>query len=265
MAKTYIHSKNHIFSTMKKIFSALLISLLSMAATLSASAQDMQVIRDSDRLYFYGVDFGPVKVVAAAESPAAFKMAFAGINGLFETEPNKYILPLQKKLQHVFNSVDVNAVAQNNASIDEEEMLTYKPAQALTKEELHQEVLVCDIPEREGVGLLIVCGQLNKTTDLGTFYYVFFDNKTFEVKTVWAYSGKSGGIGLRNYWASSLCNTYKAIRPTDLYLKSQDVKGKIDSSFKKVKKGVKTAAQGIAEGVADGAEQIFSADTVKVK
>lgn len=233
---------------MKKILFACVAMLLSAAVS---GAQDMQVIRDTDDLYFYGVDFSAAKIIGAEESPAEFRDMFYDINYLFISEREKYVIPLQKKLQHTFSDIDIDAVKENNASAEDDEMIAHASPKDMTEEQLHQQVLMNDIPEKEGVGLLIVCSELNKTDELGHYYYVFFDNSTFEVKTVGAYSGKAAGFGLRNYWASTLYRTYKEIRPTDFYQKTKKVKAGVDKAWDKTKKGVSKAADEATEAVTD--------------
>ena len=214
----------------------LLTAAIAGAFCINATAQESFSLDDCKSLKFYGIDFAPVKVVGAEESSAEFIQAFSEINNLFLSEPDKYIDPLAARLKVKIESVDIDYVQRIIELIDASELKANKTPKPFTAEELTYELQDLDIEASEGVALVIVACELNKGTDYGTFYYVFFDNNTMEVLDVLPLKGKSGGIGLRNYWARSFFRTIAEINPTRFY-----------QAKKKVKEGVTEGAAAVKD------------------
>lgn len=69
------------------------------AGSFMSMAQEVKTLDDYSEVRFYGIDFAPVKVVAANETESEFIDAFGKINNLFLTEPDKYILALEDRLK----------------------------------------------------------------------------------------------------------------------------------------------------------------------
>ncbi|MGM9743433.1 MAG: hypothetical protein ACI3ZC_10275 [Candidatus Cryptobacteroides sp.] len=214
----------------------LLTAAIAGAFCFEAAAQESFSLDNCKSLKFYGIDFAPVKVIGAEESSAEFIQAFSGINNLFLSEPDKYIDPLADRLKVKIESVDIDYVQKSIEMMDASDLKANKTPKPFTAEDLTYELQDLDIEASEGVALVIVAGELNKGTDYGTFYYVFFDNSTMEVLDVLPLKGKSGGIGLRNYWARSFFRTIAEINPTRFY-----------QAKKKVKEGVTEGAAAVKD------------------
>lgn len=214
-----------------------LISILAIAAMASflGRAQDYSFMGNYDAVYFYGIDFHEVKCVGANEPAGDFIRAFEGINNLMVSEADKYVSFIENKLGRPFTAVDIEATTKILDEIDATELKVVKTGNAFSKEDIAFILPDLEIEEKDGLGLVVIAGELNKGTDYGTFYYTFFDNKTMDVVDVYAYKGKAGGFGLRNYWANSFYNTIKEIRPSKIYNAAKKVKGGIDKGVSKVK------------------------------
>ena len=85
-------------------------------------AQEVKTLDDYSEVRFYGIDFAPVKVVAASETVSEFIDAFGKINNLFLTEPDKYIIALEDRLKKKIVYVDIDNVVNQISAIDESEL-----------------------------------------------------------------------------------------------------------------------------------------------
>ncbi len=134
--------------------------------------------------------------------------------------------------------MNIDYVLKNVSNIDADELKINHTADPLARQDLEFELQELDIKPADGLGLVVVAGELNKGTDYGTFYYVFFDNQTMGIIDIMPFKGKSGGMGLRNYWARSFYRTIAEINPSKFY-----------SSKKKIKEGVTEGFQAVKEKV----------------
>ena len=74
-------------------------------------------------------------------------------------------------------------------------------------------------------------------TEYGTFYYVIFDNRDMSILDTWASKGKSGGIGLCNYWARSFYRTIAEINPSKFYQAKKKVKDGLNKGVETIRSG----------------------------
>ena len=219
-------------NTMKKM-------ILTIAAFFAGFAVSMAQNPDNweQKLTFYGIDFSMTKVVGASETPEEFIEAFSGINSLLLTEPDKYVEPLATRLKTDIDAVDIEPVLAVIKEIETDELKVNKTADPLSEDDLKYAIMGLDLKPRNGIGLLVVCGELDKGTEYGTFYYVMFDNKDMTILDSWASKGKSGGIGLRNYWARSFYRTIAEINPSKFYQAKKKVKAGLNKGVEAVKSG----------------------------
>jgi len=181
---------------MKKLF-ALVVATLA-AATLSAQ---------SGAVNYYGVDFSHARAFGAAEAGFQFKEAFTRINSLVITEWTKYS---PSKFLDVEVAVrDISATTRANNTVDVMKIDTNLANYRLTTETIADMVRAYDIAEKEGTGLVIIAGLLDKSTATADYHVVWFDVASREVRECIPTSGRAHGFGLRNYWAGSL---YAALR-----------------------------------------------------
>ena len=211
-----------------------------------AVAQDSFSLDDYKSLKFYGIDFAPAQVVGAEEGASEFIEAFGGINSLFLSEPEKYIDPLAEHLKIRISDVKIEYALKSIETIDGVELKVAKaPARPFTEEELSYTLLDLDIEPSDGLGLVVTAGELNKETGYGTYYYVFFDNKTMEVLDVWPMQGKGSGAGVRSFWTRSFSRTIAEINPTKFY-----------QAKKRVKEGVTEGAAAVKDAFGRGVDKV---------
>ena len=190
-----------------------------------------------DKFTFYGIDFSLARVVGASESEEEFIEAFKGINELFLSEPEKYVQSLATRMKKEITAVDIDPVLAVIDEIDTEEIKINKTAELLSEDDLKYALLGLDIKPDNGLGLLVVCGDLNKGTEYGTFYYVIFDNRDLSILDTWASKGKSGGIGLCNNWARSFYRTIAEINPSKFYQAKKKVKDGLNKGVETIRSG----------------------------
>lgn len=154
-----------------------------------------------DGYYFYGVDFSLCIVNGASESEDDFRSAYAGINELFYSEAKKYSLVGNTKLPVL--DIITGFTNKRNEVVSGFIRMTTK-VNHLSDDILAQHIKDIDVEKPEGLGLLIVAEALDKVGDRGYYAIVFFDNATREIKCIDRRSGRSGGFGLRNYWANTV-------------------------------------------------------------
>ncbi|MCI1640894.1 MAG: hypothetical protein LKI42_06455 [Bacteroidales bacterium] len=225
---------------MKKI-----LLFFSLFGVLSAYAGNGRSDDGMKPMSFYGIDFSMVKVSGASESGREFMEAFGGINGLFLSEPDKYIVPLEKRLSVQFSRVSLDAVFDRNAKIDPSE-LHASGRGSFTEDLLQSEIDRLDV-SGDGIGLVVVACELDKGTDIGTYYYVFFRESDKKILKYWEKRGASGGIGLRNYWARSFYRTIKSINPSDLDIRLGIARSSVTSAVKQAASGLSEALDKIAQ------------------
>ena len=159
--------------------------------------------QNSERLLvdFLGVDFSSVDIVGASESKKQFHNAFKGINTLLHTEPKKYNVSK-------FLSLDVESI-NTEAAIDR--IVLHSSDNYLTNEESNVVVedIIAAYPSEPGDKLLIIATELNKPEKKATYIAVVFNGETKEIVFTKELIGKTGGFGLRNYWAGSLYDSLK--------------------------------------------------------
>lgn len=197
---------------------------------------------------FYGIDFNKVSVYGAGETPRDFINAFDAINSLLVAEPDKYITPLEVKLNLNFDNVDLSFVQNRNKDIDPGGLKSFVAKSSLTDKEIVEEVKSLDISGK-GEGLVVIAMELNKSTDIGTYYYVFFNEKDGSVINVFQKRGQSGGMGLRNYWARSFARSFKNIDASDLQAHFNATLTSVKSAAKTAAKGVKNAAVNVYDDI----------------
>lgn len=177
----------------------ILLLLISLFALLSLKAQEP--------VFFYGVDFKQCKVFSSHESPDKFADAFHGINDLLYNEADKYdFSKLLGRRYEYYADVSHDRIRQ----FDFSDLYARSPyVEDLDVESIIQEY---DLVQTEGKGFVLIARLLNKATEKGHYYIVYFDiasrNILFQMEAV----TEAGGFGLRNYWANTIHQITKKSR-----------------------------------------------------
>ena len=149
--------------------------------------------------YVYGVDFSHAKVYAAEESVQDFARAFEAINLLLVREPEKY---------NFYNfcgcTVDLvlDPIMKVLSTADYSNLKTY--SKLYPEIDYAKCVKEYNLPQKEGVGVVLFAKFLDKPAGNAIYTIVVFDVATREIQIQQDVSGSAGGFGLRNYWAKSI-------------------------------------------------------------
>ena len=134
--------------------------------------------------------------------------------------------------------VDIDPTLKRIADIDENELIVNHTIEPFTEQDIEFELQEIEYPEGEGLGLVVIAGELNKGTKMGTYYYVFFDCATGDIVSCMPFKGQASGFGLRNYWANSFYRTIAEINPTKFYNSKKKIKEGVTEGFQAVKEKV---------------------------
>lgn len=188
---------------MKQQKTLILLFISLFLVTASLFAKDYNTI---DNVEFYGVDFSQCQVIGAKETEPQFKLAFNKINDLLIKEAPKY--NVSKFILRPISAIRLKEVRKRHTSMHG--FLSYsKTVKMMTKEELEAYIQSYTFENNEGQALVVICDILDKFEGVGLFHYVFVDKSDHSILYDVRVSGRSGGFGLRNYWARSFYNSLK--------------------------------------------------------
>ena len=195
----------------KLLLSVLMIASVVISANAQKTAKKKSPIANIESISFYGVDFSQGKVYGATDEPEKLKKAFEEINGLFLSEPAKYnVAELTGK---PVNKTNVQAVSASNSGVSANSVKTQDGSFTISEANIKTALKNLKIESGDsGTGFVVVAQQLNKTTQVGTFYMVFFDIKSRNIVSSFKLTGAASGFGLRNYWAASVYDAMKKVK-----------------------------------------------------
>ncbi|MBS4014350.1 MAG: hypothetical protein KGZ97_11440 [Bacteroidetes bacterium] len=187
---------------MKKL---VLIILVLLAMPLASNAQSASSVFNTHEVTWFGVDFSNAKFIGPEGFSNPVEIVdrfFDSWNNLVVSEQKKY--DIKKHFRKRYVEYDLSIVKERNSSVDPDDLvLESYESHELSMEDIRQIISEYN-SNRSGLGLVFIVETFNKPRDLGTMYVTFFDIKTGKVLFTEKLSGKAGGIGLRNYWASSI-------------------------------------------------------------
>jgi hypothetical protein len=210
------------------------IKLLFVISVINFSAVNAQNVQDvflKKEMTWFGLDFskakfvgdfnefGPIsagggvikvqtgdttKVLIGRESQAKVirDTYFRSWNNVVLNEKEKYNLPVFYNKQAVM--VDVANIEKVNSNANLDSMMLPWGTLELSKEMINEAVNKYDNKGKSGLGLVFIVESFNKTIDLATIHVTFFDMSSNKVLLSKRIQTKPSGIGLRNYWVSSV-------------------------------------------------------------
>ncbi|MBP1671290.1 MAG: hypothetical protein H6Q22_862 [Bacteroidetes bacterium] len=176
------------------------------------------------KMNFYGVDFTLVKTFGVKEEPGKVAKAFEEINKLIVSETKKYQygnfftkyireIDQSKELKKIqfttFDNVSIDEAIYRARIMNEAGMPTYSKTFKIDDAAVVALVKSFNTGKDIGYGVLYVAELLDKEAGIGNYIAVCFNVKTKKIVFTDRVSGKAGGFGLRNYWASSLEKIFK--------------------------------------------------------
>jgi len=189
-----------------KTKSLLLIVCLITGMTGMINAQNKGKALNEKTMTWLGVDFSLAKFTLVTDDPAVIVNQYlAAINTLILSEPDKFNLRLFFNKSEVATDLDI--VTERNAKIDPASIIVADKS-TVAPEEV-QKLVKSYNTKGPGMGLVFIAENLNKATQMGSYYVCFFDMSTKEIIDAKIYTGKAAGFGFRNYWAGSVYNIMK--------------------------------------------------------
>ena len=175
----------------------------------SAYSQTLKdVFSNSESPIFYlGIDFSKTKLLDTGNPDDIRNYLYASINQLIVNEPKKY--DLKGTFHKGTIDYDFGPVNKSNGQANINEILSTSSADFNRFKETDITTIVkkLDLTGKTGVGLLFVMEALRKVDKKGdaAVWVTFIDMKTKKIlMTERMVSKGKGGIGFRNYWASTI-------------------------------------------------------------
>jgi hypothetical protein len=184
-----------------------LILLLVITSGIALFSQDRAKVMSEKSITWYGIDFSIGKFTMVTEDPAVIVNQYLqAINNLILSEPDKFNLKNLFNKSEVTN--DLEQVTERNDKIDPASFVI-NDEHKITLDEVKAEIMKYNTKGKSGMGLVFVAENLNKTTQMGSYYVCFFDIATKEIIDARQMTGKAAGFGFRNYWTGSIYNIMK--------------------------------------------------------
>lgn len=184
------------------------IKYLLLIISFNSYAQDACDLLKSKELTWYGIDYTKSKMIGPDfNDPLAIKTHwFKSWNDIVLNEYDKY--NLKKFFRKDIINYNIAPISKRNQLIDENNLVTYNLSEVKKIQDSDIDSLVSsyDFGKNEGFGALLIVESYNKFEEKGTYFIVFIDisKKTALLKE--RITVKAGGIGFRNFWASTIYN-----------------------------------------------------------
>jgi len=167
------------------------------------------------KLTYLGVDFTKARLIndADANSFDIRNKVYPAINSLIVGDPKKFDIAGAFHKSHVGS--DLSAVNARNEKINAEEILSANTEDfyRLKEGDIASLVRGLNLRDKTGIGLVFVMEGMKKLAKSGeaSVWAVLIDMKTKKVLMSERFENKAGGIGDRNYWASTIKKTLEDI------------------------------------------------------
>lgn len=202
---------------MKKIV-ALFCGLTFLTNALNAQSVEDLFQNSPTKITWLGIDYSHVKLIGSFSNfnentkitPEIIKNDyFVRWNELILKESNKYTI------DKMFRKKDINYNIEGVTAINKQTDVTsivQTTSPNYTEIQLQQFVKNYYFNQSEGIGLLFVAESMNKIREEAIYHVLAINLTNNEILLCDKFTTKPGGIGLRNYWASSFLKVIETIR-----------------------------------------------------
>lgn len=193
----------------------LLFVMISFGLSESALAQNNSKIFDYNvPAVWLGVDFSEARYIPGAEDNTSgnnLKEVFERINGVIVNEPDKYKLKNRFYKQEITD--DLSTVSAINEKINPANIVSESSADYTRMDEAFIKKMVgkYKIKKQDKVGIVIIMEGMNKRLPQASMWVTFIDLSNHQVLLTKRMTGKPGGFGLRNFWASSVSKVLEEV------------------------------------------------------
>ncbi|MDB5257992.1 MAG: hypothetical protein JWM14_2687 [Chitinophagaceae bacterium] len=203
---------------MKKLFLFLILFQVSFLLR-AQTAKD--VFTATNYTYTWlGIDYSHVKLIGdfsqfqevGGVSPARLKNTyFPAWNNLVLNERTKYDIGLALRKSAI--QYDITEVTAKNAEAPLEQLQAVN-APFYNEEKIQEFVNGYSFQDKSGVGILFLAESLSKSSEEAYYHVVLINLSTKQILIQDRIKGEPSGIGLRNYWASTVYRVIKKIEKT---------------------------------------------------
>lgn len=173
----------------------------------SQSLDSHSRVFDCDDFIFYGFDYSSFQLAEVKRfgEKNLTKYVPAWI-GFFTDRRTPEIVA--KQFQKEFVSFEFQPTLDRIEKIDEDNFVSLF-CHRLSEDSIHEIVKSYELNEQYGIGFLIIVECFEKSTNISTANFTFFDIKTRDILMSDRYSAKEAdGYGLSNYWGQAIFETF---------------------------------------------------------
>ncbi|MFL5762581.1 MAG: hypothetical protein ACJ77K_01485 [Bacteroidia bacterium] len=186
----------------------IILAVLALAGPVMSKAQDAKSVFSANEIVWFGLDFSKAKFVGAftqigdAGSVTGSDLKNKWIpawNALVINEPQNFDFKKSFRKDNLLN--DITSVTEINKKVDPDAMMSNNPGK-IERSDIDAMVknYKADV-KTEGIGLVFIVENFNKTTATGDVWVTLFDIASKKVLITEKMSAKAGGAGMKNYWA----------------------------------------------------------------
>lgn len=195
-----------VVSIKKAVFLLWIFQYIGMSSFAQTKMKDL--FEGKTSLSFFGYDFTQARFIGSTSFTDAGGLKDYFIpewNKLIFLEPKKYALQSPLRLKPGKYSSNTEVLESLNKTIDMKGRIIDVPY-TITEEQARKSIEQYKPEIKEGIGCSFVIESMDRSEAQVTAWVVFFDLSSMQVILIEKMVGKTGGIGLRNYYASGFAN-----------------------------------------------------------
>jgi len=160
-----------------------------------------------DTVVWYGIDYSKSKFIGEF-GEKDLNEYFHGWNRLIIEEPYKY--DVSRSLQKRKTMFDIESVEKlNQKSVPN--IINVDGDTILRPSDFPMMVAAYQGKYNEGIGIVFIAEEYNRTKSFATHYVVIFDIVSKKILISRKYTTHPNGIGLRNYWAPAILESLNSL------------------------------------------------------
>ncbi len=199
-----------------KVFISLFFALILIPSVFSQELKDL-FSKSETQVTWLGIDFSHVKLIGDFNQFGEWgdngsidikEKYFPSWNDFVYAEPERYNIAQMIRKENVKFQTDEIYRINDESSIEDMEAKTDPD---YSSDDILKFTKNYSFKTKEGLGILFIAESLNKFKDYGKFHFVVLRMSDGEVLFQEELTGKSGGFGLKNYWAKTIYNVIQEI------------------------------------------------------
>lgn len=165
----------------------------------------------SSKITWFGIDYIVAHMVGQegfSDPEKIVNVYFNAWNNFVIVEASKYDVP--RYLMHENMKIDLDLVKQQNETVDPSSLVSNDETETNLKE-IAEVLSAYDFSGKEGLGVMVIVENYIKLNKEGSYIFTIFNNQSKEVLIANRYKAGASGFGFKNYWATTIHATLKAI------------------------------------------------------